>query len=514
MEQKILPFETCSEAIAKARAPGRRIVHCHGTFDLLHPGHIKHLQEAKQLGDVLVVTLTAAPFVNKGPGRPVFSDEQRAYQLAHLEIVDFVVVVPAPGAVEIIERVRPDVYCKGAEYATPKDETDRRIEEDAAAVERCGGEVRFVGEALHSSTRLIAKYTDTFDPEVKEYLASFYAARALASIDDLVARIRKLRVLVVGELIVDRYTYSHVLGLTSKARVPSIRPEYDEDQLGGALAVACTIATYGCETTLASLAGTEPWLDAALRTVQQPVNLELVRGDGYQTILKHRYVERQGVRDDLVKLFSVNRLQDASPEAMQRALLERLSARLREVDLVVLCDYGHGLVDDRVRKLLNEDSPYLAINCQTNSYNFGFNLITRYDRCDTFSLDERELALATGDRHTRHADRLARLADSLRAQQAWLTLGSSGSLAWSRGGALHSCPAMTKVAVDTVGAGDAFYATAALCSRVGADVPLASVLANLSGALSTQWAGNQQVVESDVVVKNARYLLKSTTRAD
>lgn len=510
--RKVLPWEGCQETFAALRARGERIVQCHGAFDLLHPGHISHLEEAARLGTVLVVSITSAPFVNKGPGRPVFSDQERAYQLAHLGIVHHVVVVPCPGAVEAIERVGPHVYCKGVEYAQPKDSTARRIEEDVAAVERVGGQVVYVGAPLHSSSKLIATHLGALEPEVREYLGTFPARQAAETLDDLQRRVAALRVLVVGELIVDRYTYCHVQGLSTKARSPSVRPYEEEDQLGGALAVARQVATWGCSTRFVSVAGTEPWLDAALAGLEPggPA-LSLVRGRDYQTILKQRYAERLGARKDLVKYLSVNRYMDEVPPALSAELRQRLSEELTRADLVILCDYGHGLVTPEVQAQLEASQAFLAVNCQTNSANRGFNLITKYRRCDLFSVDEAELALACGERRSSYADRLDRLARQLRAQLGWLTLGSLGSVLWTEGGN-HSCPAMTRQAMDTVGAGDAFFGAAALLGRVGADPQLSSVLSNLSGALAVSWPGNREVADGPAVIKNARYLLGSVAK--
>jgi rfaE bifunctional protein nucleotidyltransferase chain/domain len=507
--EKILPFASCDEHFRRLREAGRRIVHCHGTFDLLHPGHVKHLAEAKALGDVLVVSVTSAPYVNKGPGRPAFSDAQRAFQLAHLAVVDHVVVVPHPYAVEIIERVRPHVYCKGTEYASPGSDTERRIDEDAGAVARVGGEVRFVGEPLHSSTRLISQHLDTLDPEVRDYLSTFPGEDALERVARAVGKMRELRVLVVGDLIIDRYTYCHVQGLTSKSKVLSVRPTHTENQLGGSLAVARHVSSFVGSTHWLALAGTEPWLDDELSAAAGSVELDLVRDPGYQTIVKERFVERPGRREELIKYFALNQLVDAPPARLREALLERLEASLGACDLVLLCDYGHGMVDDVVQRLLEDKSPYLALNAQTNSYNHGFNLITKYRRCDLFALDETELCLAFGRRGAANADLLGELAVQLDAAWGWLTLGSSGSIGWSRAGQPHACPALTRSTIDTVGAGDAFLAVAALCGRVEADAATTSVLANLAGALAAQVVGNREALRRDAIVKNAEYLLKA-----
>jgi cytidyltransferase-like protein len=507
---KILPFESCQETFAQLRDEGRHLVHCHGAFDLLHFGHLKHLEEARSLGDVLVVTITSAPFVNKGPGRPVFSDEQRAYHLSHLGLVDYVVIVPKSGAVEIIEKVRPHSYCKGIEYETPKNETDRRIDEDSAAVERGGGKICFVGAPLASSTHLIAANMDVLDPEVREYLESFAKDDELArKIDETVTEIAKLRVLVVGDLIIDRYTYCRVQGLTTKARVLSVRPQVSKDALGGSLAIARHVTSFGCSTRLVALAGEEPWLASALDQAAGDLDFDLVQDPDYQTIVKERFVERPGQRKDLLKYFSVNRLQDAPSAPMKERLLAKLTQELERCDMVILCDYGHGMVDSDVQALLEEKSPFLALNCQTNSYNHGFNLITKYARCDLFSLDERELGLAFGDRVATDYDLLQRLSTQLGSDYGWLTLGSAGSVVQGPDRQPHSCPAMVKTTIDTVGAGDAFYAVAALCGRVGADVGLTSILSNLAGAMAANIVGNESPISKEAVVKNARYLLKS-----
>ena len=84
MNKKIKNLEDLKTVVADLKAKGKKIVHCHGVFDLLHLGHIKHFEEAKTLGDVLVVTITPDEFVNKGPNRPAFTTLLRLEALALL----------------------------------------------------------------------------------------------------------------------------------------------------------------------------------------------------------------------------------------------------------------------------------------------------------------------------------------------------------------------------------------------------------------------------------------------
>ena len=114
--QKIQTLDDLSRGLQLLREEKKLIVHCHGVFDLLHPGHLRYFEQAKSFGDILVVTLSPDRFVNKGPGRPVFNQKLRAEALAALQIIDFEAINETPSAVETIFQLRPDIYVKGSEY--------------------------------------------------------------------------------------------------------------------------------------------------------------------------------------------------------------------------------------------------------------------------------------------------------------------------------------------------------------------------------------------------------------
>src|SRR5215470_5919066 len=127
-----------------------KIVLAHGCFDTLHIGHIRHLQEARKLGDRLVVSVTADRFVKKGPGRPLFTDEERAEALLELRCVDEVKINDAPDAVMMIQHVKPAVYVKGIDYAEVGD--DKALAREGEAVSALGGEMQFTSTRKWSST--------------------------------------------------------------------------------------------------------------------------------------------------------------------------------------------------------------------------------------------------------------------------------------------------------------------------------------------------------------------------
>ena len=506
---KIIPFETAPQRLAQLREAGLKLVQCHGTFDLVHPGHIVHFEEARALGDALVVTLTAERFVNKGPGRPFFNDELRARSLAALACVDHVVVVPHPAAVEAIECVRPAFYCKGKEYEDPANDVTGNIADDIAAVARCGGQMRYLGSVVFSSTKLINNHFAHVADETKDYcrqLASdFPPERFRALVEDFA----KLKVLVVGDTIFDKYTYVQIQGLTSKNRILSGLYQQDSLQLGGALAIYRHVQQFCPQAHLATLLGPEPWVDP-IQGEHLASSAELVvRDPAFTTIVKQRFVETMKRSQELGKIFSVNYIDpNFDPANAEAQLLKSLAARIKDYDLVLVADFGHGLMTQRLREFVQAEAPFLALNCQTNSYNHGYNLISQqYRHANAFSLDEAELMLDRGKRQIDPAADLRSLAADLGSHMCWLTRGASGAVGIDALGNHARCLRLESQVVDTIGAGDAFFSLAALAARCDLPIPLGTFLGQLAGAQAVKIVGNTHPISKPTLLKGGLSLL-------
>ena len=154
---KILEFEDLCREIKSRKSDGKKIVHCHGCFDLMHPGHIKHFQEAKKMGDVLVVTVTPDIYVDKGLVRPVFDQELRVSSVAALECVNFAAINKWPTAEETLRMLKPDIYVKGQEFENAQDRTGK-LQKELKVVEEIKCQMRFTHEVVFSSTALLNKY--------------------------------------------------------------------------------------------------------------------------------------------------------------------------------------------------------------------------------------------------------------------------------------------------------------------------------------------------------------------
>lgn len=506
---KLLPFARAAEALEKIRSGGKKVVHCHGTFDLIHPGHIYHLEEAKEQGDILVATVTGEEYVNKGPGRPYFNDHLRVKALTELECVDYVVVIPFPAAVEAIECVRPNIYCKGKEYEDAANDPTGNILDDVKAVERVGGEIAYIGSVVFSSTKLLNRHFESHTgSRAKQFCAQLAEEWTPDRVRQTVDEFQDLKVVVLGDIIFDRYEQVRVQGLTSKSRVLSARHAGVETQPGGSLAVFRHVKEFTPNVKLISVVGEEPWAQDQLRQYLEPGQDLVIRDPDFTTIVKHRFVEMAGKEKEIGKLFSVNYLNDGAPgQAVQERLLDEIGKEAAAADVVLVMDFGHGLMQAAHRRLVEQQAKFMALNCQTNSYNHGFNVIDKqYHRADSFSLDQAEITLSCGKREADFQEELTVLQQHFDSKYAWLTRGEVATIGL-HDAEVSECPPLERVVTDTVGAGDAFCSVATLAAAKNLPIDIATFFGQVAGALAVKIIGNRDCIDKGAFLKSATTLL-------
>lgn len=487
---------------------GKTIALCHGVFDLVHPGHVIHLEQAKEMADVLVVSITAAKYVRKGPGRPYFDDEMRMKFLSALECVDYVMLSEGYTVDDIVETVEPDIYVKGEEYAKAEDDITGKIAEEKALVEAHGGRLGFTSGQVFSSTKLINTAMSGLSEEVREYMLKFKTKYSMDDIRGYVDRIHDLKVLVVGDVIIDKYTYCNVQGMMSKDMGYSARLRKSEEYFGGAVAVARHISSFTNQITLMSMIGNEKEMEETIfRQLSDKIDLKLVHSTDFPTIVKHRFLTKNEKREEYRKIFAINNIPENRTygEEEHKAFKELLKEKITEYDVVFLCDFGHGLVDKEVIDIVQSKAKYLVLNCQTNSSNKGMNIITKYTRADMFTLDQQELKLAYPEYVSDEIKALQELRRHLHGEGC-LTRGALGACGISED-ILYDCPAFTLNVKDTIGAGDAFFSVAGLFMAAGATVEMGTFAGNIAGALGVNIVGNKESIEQVNVLKYASTLM-------
>jgi rfaE bifunctional protein nucleotidyltransferase chain/domain len=501
---KIKDLDALAELLAGSRT-GKAIVQCHGVFDLMHIGHIRHFQEAKKAGDLLVVTITPDRFVNKGPHRPVFTETLRAESIAALDCVDYVAINKWPTAVEAIAALSPDVYAKGADYRNAADDHTGGIARERDAVEARGGRLVFTDEITFSSSTLLNQHMSNLPDEVNDYLGRFRGKYSAATVTGLLKQASTLKALVIGEAIIDEYQYCETLGKSGKEPILAAQYLRGERFIGGSLAVANHVASCCSDVTLLTLVGTEDSHDAMIRSTLAPnVTPIMIPMPGAPTLVKRRFIETYPFQ----KLFEIYIMDEDAAHARSEEICGRLAAIIADFDVVIVADYGHGMLGAEVVTLLCDRARCLAVNAQVNAGNHGFNTVSKYRRADFISLSEKEIRLEARNPSGDLRAIVAQVADQLQCPRILITRGSKGCLCYEPGEGFFEVPGFAIRTVDRVGAGDAVFSVASLCAAMKVPIEVIGFVGNAVGTQAIGIVGNERFIERAPLLKHIEALLK------
>ena len=505
-EEKIKTLAELAELCATMRAQGKRIVQCHGVFDLMHPGHVRHFESARAQGDVLVVTVTPDRFVNKGPGRPVFNQRLRAESVAALGSVAYAAVTESPSAEEVIRLLRPAVYVKGSDYADAKDDLTGKIADERRAVEEGGGRVHFTTEITFSSSSLLNLHFDVYPEEAQEFLREFRQRHSGDEVIGLLRDLQRLKVLVIGETIIDEYHYVQSMQKSPKELLVTTRYMREERFAGGILACANHAAGFCGQVDVVTVLGATDSHEKFIRGHLKPnVTPTFFYREDTGTIVKRRYVEQAFLN----KMFEVSFLDDGDlPLPVSRQVERHLAAVLPKYDVVIVADYGHGFLNRDLIRVLAGESRFLAVNVQTNSANLGYNLITKYPRADYVCIDEPEVRLAAHDRRANLEEIIGRLAKDLSCRRVSITRGHKGCVSYAEPEGYFQVPVLSREIVDRIGAGDAYLSVTSPCVVAGYHPEVVAFIGNAVGALAVRIVGSRTPVEPVPLFKFITALLQ------
>lgn len=507
IQSKIKSISELASELQALRNKGSTIVHCHGVFDLLHPGHIKYFEAARKKGDVLVVTVTPDHYVNRGPGRPVFNQLLRAESIASIECVDFVAINEWATAVETIKKLRPHFYVKGSDYAEKAKDLTGKIYEEEKAVKEAGGSIYFTNEISFSSSSLINTFLSPYPEETKDFLLKF---KRRFSSDDLIAFLKKteqVKILVIGDVIIDEYHYCVGVGKSQKDNIIATKFLNEEIFAGGVLAAANHVAGFSKNVTLATSVNMKnSYLKFINNHLNPRIKKEFFANTDSQTVVKRRFIDPHF----LTKLFEICYLEETPhPKlSLENRIFDYLKANLNKFDMVIVTDFGHGLITPRIVEMLCKKANFLAVNTQTNSANMGFNLITKFPRADYICIDEPELRLACHDRVSGLEKLILQISKQLRCNKIIITRGHRGSMVYSKDKGFTTIPVFSTQIVDRIGAGDAYFSITAPC--VYKNIPMEAVgfIGNAVGATKVLIVGNRSAVEPVPLFKYIVTLLK------
>jgi len=506
MKKKIVSIEQLADTIRTLKSAGKKIVLCHGVFDLLHIGHIRYFEEAASMGDALVVTVTPDRFVDKGPFRPAFTEDLRAEAVASLKMVDYVAVNTWPTAEETLRLLMPDVYVKGSEFKKIINDKTGKIQREKAVVDEIGAEIAFTSGIVFSSSNLINRYLSNLPAEIDAYLKLFRKRHRLDEIEGLLEKMASLRVLVIGDTIMDEYVYCDPMGKSNKDPVLTVHCRSKDIFAGGVLAVANHVANFCGDIKVATVLGDiDSNKDVIKSQLSEKISLYFEVQKNAPTIIKRRFVDGYSFN----KMFEVYVMDDSGLCSEKEALMcDWLKNNAGDYDLVIASDFGHGAISDKMVSILCEKSKFLAVNAQANSGNRGFHTISRYPKVDYACIAEHEIRMEMRKKNGSIKPMMDVLSKKLGARQFAVTRGRKGILVMSRPAEKVSVPAFAKNVVDRVGAGDAVLSITSMASKLGASNEVLGFIGNAVGALAVEVIGNKKSIDRKSVNKFITSLMK------
>lgn len=481
-----------------------KIVLCHGVFDLVHTGHLNHFKSAKKYGDILVVSVTPAKFVQKGLNRPINSDKERVNFLSELSVVDFVVLNNSKNATDIIKVLKPDYYVKGLDYYKKTDHTGE-IKNEIKILKKRGGKIKFTKDNLRSSSQIINKSNSHLNIKQSNFIKKLKTQVDQKYLIKILNNIQNLETTILGEIIVDKYVFHNLIGKSGKESHLVLKYENEEMFLGGSGAIANHVSNFCKKVNLISYLGTKKnFYHFIKKKLHRNVNLKYFLKNNSPTILKTRYLDKIN-KNKIVGMYNLN---DEVDTTLDKNLNNYLQNYNKKNDLLVISDYGHGLLNKNIVNKLNNKFKFIALNTQLNASSINYHAISKYKKADFLIINENELRHEFKDKNSSIKSMVYKLVKKINVEYVVVTSGSNGANFYIKRKKLFiHCPAYAKNIVDKVGSGDSMFAVMSLLLSKNCNPYLAIFLGSLAAAQNLENFNNKFATDKTKLFKFAYHML-------
>src|SRR5258708_7673049 len=481
---------------------------CHRTFDVVHPGHLRHLLYAKTKAGVLIASLTADVHIMKGNMRPYVPEDLRAINLAALEMVDYVIVDREATPLKHLALIQPDYFAKGYEYTTGQ--VHPKTQEEIDVLESYGGEIIFTpGDIVYSSSALLELAPPNIAVE-KLMLLMQGEGVTFKDLRDAMTALKGISAHVVGDTIVDSHTYTSMIGGMTKTPTISVRFERKTDFVGGAGVVAKHLRPPGAEVTFSTIFCNDAYKSFVL--------------DGLPTLFPHFMpiidetrptTNKNAIVAEGYRLLKVDTLDNRS---ISDKVVEQLRRQIGDTrsDAVVFSDFRHGIFNRSTIPHFTSAIPSGAFRVADSQVATRWGNILEFEGFDLITPNEREARFALGDQDSVVRPLALDLHRRSKCKTVILKCGDRGIITYRSDSPqdyrpLFPIESFATPAVDSVGAGDALLAYATLGLVATKNDVIASILGNMAAAIECEHDGNFPVTPGlvlkkiDAVEKLARF---------
>lgn len=475
----------------------KKTILCHGVFDVVHPGHVRHLAYAKTKADILIVSITADRHIKKGIYRPHIPEELRALNLAAFEMVDYVMIDDHETPLKTLAELEPDFFAKGFEYTSTG--LPPATQEEADLVENYGGKMIFTpGDVVYSSS----KFLNLSIPQVQlEKLMLLMQSNEIKfeSLRETVQKLANYHVHVVGDTIVDSYTRTTFIGGQTKTPTFSVLYQGQDDYIGGAGIVAQHLRAAGARVTFSTILGNDILKDFVVSGLKD-VGVEIIPIIDPNRPTTHKNAIISGG----YRLLKIDTL-DNRP--ISDDILEKLIGKVQQTstNAVVFSDFRHGIFNRMSVPNLTQAIPKGVFRVADSQVASRWGNITEFKDFDLITPNEREARFALGDQDSTMGRLASMLNESAGYQNLILKLGDRGVFCVNRNrevkNSYFSIDSFASNVVDAVGAGDALLAYATLTLLATKSLVMAGILGSIAAACECEYDGNIPIQPKDLLTK-------------
>jgi len=436
----------------KSSIPKKKITGMiHGVFDIIHYGHILYFKEAKSKVDLLIVSVTSDRFVNKGPGKPIFSLNKRIEVLESIKYIDKVIISDTKNAVKNINNIRPDIYIKGKDYKDLKKDLSKQILVEKKAVEKNGGKILFTDSQLYSSSSIANNAFEYINEDIKKILNKIDKTKFEQNFQKLIHNKLSKKILIIGDPIIDALRLVEPSGKSNKSNVISTKYLQEEEGSGGVLLVANFLNLF-CKNITLIFSGEDKILRSIKKHLNKSIKVIHIKTKN-KLIKKIRYIDNYTNN----RLFQNNLNEnDKFTGLEEQKVIDKINQIQKNYDEILFFDYGYVYSNEKLINFMNKLSKKLTINCQSNSYNFGFNIADKYKSGKTISMDEAEFRLVVRNKEGELTELIKKNAKLFnKFDNLIITQGKKGCYLKKNNKILH-VPCIINVSLDSTGSGDIF----------------------------------------------------------
>jgi len=492
--KKIVNLKTLKKILGR-RPRKEKVILCHGNFDVVHPGHVRHLTYAKSKADKLIVSITADKFIQKGIYRPFVPQNIRAINIAAFEMVNYVIIDDNKKPLNLIRDLKPDYFAKGFEYNSSG--LPPATKEEQEVVTKYGGDIIFTpGDIVYSSTKIL----NIAQPEISNFKLLDLMKRnkiTFKSLREILNKLNKIKVHVIGDMIIDTYTNTSLIGGHTKTPTPSVLQQEKTDFVGGAGIVAKHLKEAGANVTLTTVLGNDRLKDFVLSEFKKnKIKINGIIDKTRPTTNKNTIISSG------YKLLKIDKVDN---QPISEKIFENIKSLIKKekCDVIIFSDFRHGIFNKTNIKILSNSIKKNVIKVADSQVASRWGNILDFKKFDLITPNEKEVRFSLADQDSSISELTRELSKLSGFKNLILKLGERGTItvAKQNNSLSFATPSFTKNVIDAVGAGDALLAYASLCLASSKSIVSSNILGSIAAACECEMEGNIAVKKTMIIDK-------------